>query len=198
MALLIIRPLPAPLFVVLENMGVSSIYGWRRNGWKSASARPIWSAFNGLEGKAKGGEEKSYLYSLFRQNVVSGTISLESTDQILLFFNFPWLCLLYMNCISGTPRPPRSPLFSPSWICLMSLRQNGGFQLSNTNSESLRGRGTEGLFWGFSDVSSLALDSFSQITVFCCPQDVSENVFWSSRGVFPLPCLPQFALLHHR
>lgn len=46
-----------------------------------------------------------------------------------------------MNCISGTPRPPRPLLFSPSWICLMSLRQNGGSPLSNINSESLRGGG---------------------------------------------------------
>lgn len=45
-----------------------------------------------------------------------------------------------MNCISGTPRPPRPPLFCPSWTRLMSLRQNGGSQLSNVNRESPRWR----------------------------------------------------------
>lgn len=67
----------------------SSLCGWRRDGCKSASARPGWSAFNGLEGKAKRGEEKSYLQPLSRQNVVSGTFSLESMEQIPLFFSFP-------------------------------------------------------------------------------------------------------------
>lgn len=42
------------------------------------------------------------------------------------FFDFLWLCLLYMNCFCGTRRPPRPPLFSLSWIYLISHRQNGG------------------------------------------------------------------------
>lgn len=50
-----IRPLPCPFFVVLENgtlLSAAFMDRWR-DGWKSASERPIWSAFNGLEGKAR-------------------------------------------------------------------------------------------------------------------------------------------------
>lgn len=83
-ALLVIRPLPAPLCCFGEQ--VSLRHFWME---EERLEKCFWSAFKGLEGKAKRGEEKSYLYSLFRQNVVSGTFSLESTDQILLFFNFP-------------------------------------------------------------------------------------------------------------
>lgn len=52
-----IRPLPCPFFVCLENgtlLSAAFTDRWR-DGWKSASERLIWSAFNGLEGKAREG-----------------------------------------------------------------------------------------------------------------------------------------------
>lgn len=53
-----------PFSVLLENETLLSpafTYRWR-DGWKSASERPIWSAFNGLEGKAR--EEESVPFFL--------------------------------------------------------------------------------------------------------------------------------------
>lgn len=84
-ALLVIRPLPAPPPPPLCWFGelVSLRHFWTE---EERLEKSFWSALNSLEGKAKRGEEKSYLHSLCRQNVVSGTFSLESTDQILPFF----------------------------------------------------------------------------------------------------------------
>lgn len=42
-----------PFFVVLENRTLLS-EAFMDGGWKSASERPIWSAFNGWEGKSEG------------------------------------------------------------------------------------------------------------------------------------------------
>lgn len=58
-----IRPLPCPFFVVLENgtlLSAAFMERWR-DGWKSASERPIWSAFNGLEGEAREGGDRTFL-----------------------------------------------------------------------------------------------------------------------------------------
>lgn len=131
-----------PFFVVLENgtlLSAAFMYRWR-DGWKSASERPIWSAFNGLDGKAR---ERGIVpfFLLFGRvlflEVFSGIF--HRAD----FFDFLWLCLLYMNCFCGTRRLPRPPLFSLSWICLISRKQNGGSWPSYINSESLRGWGLD-------------------------------------------------------
>lgn len=74
-----IRPLPCPFFVVSENgtlLSAAFMDRWR-DGWKSASERPIWSAFNGLEGKVcVWGGFRTFL-PLLGQSVVSGTFFLE-------------------------------------------------------------------------------------------------------------------------
>lgn len=60
-----IRPLPCPFFVVLENgtlLSAAFMDRWR-DGGKSASERPIWSAFNGLEGKVRKERGVPYLSS---------------------------------------------------------------------------------------------------------------------------------------
>lgn len=47
-----------------------------RDGWKSTSKRPIWSAFNGLQGTEMEGRIVPF-FLLLGQSVVSGTFFLE-------------------------------------------------------------------------------------------------------------------------
>lgn len=102
-------------FVVLENgtlLSAAFMERWR-DGWKSASERPIWSAFNGLEGEAREGGTVPFLPLLGAEccfwNILSGII--RGAD----FFDFLWLCLLYMNCFWGTR------LAAPATIVLSQL-----------------------------------------------------------------------------
>lgn len=117
------------------------------------------------------------------------------------FFDFLWLCLLYMNCFCGTRRLPRPPLFSLSWICLISHRQNGGSWPSCINSESLRGWGLdsegrrrceEGLFWGaflcFLLCSGLV---FLPERCILLPSGRCWECLWSSRESLPTPLSSQ-------
>lgn len=67
-------------FVVLENgtlLSAAFMERWR-DGWKSASERPIWSAFNGLEGEAREGGTVPFLPLLGAEccfwNFLSGII----------------------------------------------------------------------------------------------------------------------------
>ena len=105
------------------------------------------------------------------------------------FFDFLWLCLLYMNCFWG------DSLGCPGHHC--SLSQLDLFDISRTKwriltitckqciSERLRVgfRGEMAVRGGlilrsFFCVFCSVLDLFfSQNAVFCCPQDVAENVF---------------------
>lgn len=186
-----------PFFVTLENgtlLSAAFMDRWR-DGWKSASERPIWSAFNGLDGKARERGEPYLSSSSWAEcyfwNFLSGII--HGAD----FFDFLWQCLLYMNCFCGTHRLPRPPLFSLSWICLISHRQNGGSWLSYINSESLRGWGldSEGSFLCFLLCSGPV---FLPERCILLPSGRCWDCLWSSRGAFPLPRLPQNALLHLR
>lgn len=70
----------ALFFVVLENgtlLSAAFMERWR-DGWKSASERPIWSAFNGLEGEAREGGTVPFLPLLGAEccfwNFLSGII----------------------------------------------------------------------------------------------------------------------------
>lgn len=179
----------ALFFVVLENgtlLSAAFMERWR-DGWKSASERPIWSAFNGLEGEAREGGTVPFLPLLGAEccfwNFLSGII--RGAD----FFDFLWLCLLYMNCFWGTR------LAAPATIVLSQLDL---FDIARTKwriltvtckqciSERLRVgfRGETAVRGGlilrsfFFCVFCSVLDLFfSQNAVFCCPQDVAENVF---------------------
>lgn len=76
-----IRPLPYPFFVVLENgtlVSTAFMDRWK-DGWKSASERPIWSAFNGLEWKVR----EEGIIPFFRS--LGRVLFLE-----LFFWNNPW------------------------------------------------------------------------------------------------------------
>lgn len=66
----------SPFSVILEirTLLSAAFLDRRGNGWKSASERPIWSAFYGLEGNANGAG--NFLLPL-GQSVVSGTFYLE-------------------------------------------------------------------------------------------------------------------------
>ena len=72
----------ALFFVVLENgMLLSAAFMERwRDGWKSASERPIWSAFNGLEGEVREGGNRTFSSSSWGR-----VLFLE-----LSFWNNPW------------------------------------------------------------------------------------------------------------
>lgn len=102
-----------------------------------------------------------------------------------------------MNCFCGTRRLPRPPLFSLSWSCLISRRQNGGSLTvahKQRISERLRvGFSVEGLFLRsfFVFLCCVLALFFSQNAVFCCPQDVAENVFDLPEEPSRLPCLPK-------
>lgn len=119
------------------------------------------------EKRGRGG--RPYLFFLLLSgsfwNFLSGII--RAAD----FFDFLWLCLLYMKCLCGTRR------LTPGHHCSLSagylLRQNGGSWPSCINSESLRG-------WGLDSVGGLFVvlaSFFSQNAVFRCPRGVSENVY---------------------
>lgn len=200
-----IWPLPCPFFVVLENGAhLSAAFMDRMAGkvlprGQSGVPLRVW--------KEKWGRWESYLsFSSWAEccfwNFLSGII--RRAD----FFDFLWLCLLYMNCFCGTRRLPQPPLFSLSWICLVSHRQNGGSYPSDINSESLRGweldseerrRCREGLFrdasYCFLLCSGLV---FLPERCILLPSGRCWECLWSSRGAFPLPCLPKNALPHLR
>lgn len=108
-----IIPLPCP-FSCFWRMGhfyLQHLWIDGGDGWKSASERPIWSAFNGLEWKAGEGDRtfsSSFCRECYFWNFLSGII------HRAFFFFFDFLCLLYMNCFCGTQRLPWPPLFSLS------------------------------------------------------------------------------------
>lgn len=120
-----IRPLPCP-FLLFWRMGHFCLQHLWIDGGTAGKVLPRGqSGVPLMVWKEKWRRGESYLSSSSWAeccfwNLLSGII--RRAD----FFDFLWLCLLYMNCFCGTHRPPRPPLFSLSWICLISHRQNGG------------------------------------------------------------------------
>lgn len=76
MALFLKSDLYLALSVLFWRTGRFCVHDRWRDGWKSASERPIWSAFNGMERKAKEGGNHIFLPPL-GQSVFSGTFYLE-------------------------------------------------------------------------------------------------------------------------
>lgn len=131
-----------PLFVVLENMWVSNIYGWRRNGWKSASARPIWSAFNGLEGKAKGGRRNhTFIPSLGRMLFLELSLWNLRTRFFCFLISHDCVCCTWTVSLGLRGRPGHhcSPPAGSVW-CLSDKMEDFNCQIQTVNLWEVEGR----------------------------------------------------------
>lgn len=105
-----IRPLPCPFFfvvVVLENgtlLSAAFMDRWRDD-WKSASERPIWSAFNGLERKVRevgGGTVPFFLlFGCCFWNFLSGII--RGADFFLISCDCVYYTWIVSAGLTGCP-----------------------------------------------------------------------------------------------
>lgn len=166
----------------------------RGYGWKSASERPIRSAFNGPEGKVR---RITPFFPLLSK--CFGTFLLEYPKKQILFCFIYCGCLLYMNCVCGT-RSFSAPL--DLWICSSQT------QMEDPTIAGKGGISGEAEGWVLEEETGSRKAFFFLVfhlaCVLCCspktadllPSGHYRECLWSSRGAFPLPCLPKNALLH--
>lgn len=114
------------LFVVLENgtlLSAAFTDRWR-DGWKSASERPIWSAFNGLEGKVS--ERGIVPFFLLLGRVLFLELSFWNNPRSRFFWFPVTVFIVHELFLWDSQAAPATIVLSLSWICLISPRQNGG------------------------------------------------------------------------
>lgn len=118
-----IIPLPCP-FSCFWRMGhfyLQHLWIDGGDGWKSASERPIWSAFNGLEWKAGEGDHtfsSSFCRECYFWNFLSGII------HRAFFFWFS-VFIVHELFLWDSEAAPATIVLSLSWNCLISSRKNG-------------------------------------------------------------------------
>lgn len=212
-----IRPLPCPFLsfwrfgrLCLQHLRIS-----RGDGWKSASERPTWSAFNGLEGKKKKAREEGTVPFSFHfffppllgrveccfWSFLSGVIL--GADFFFFWFFPPWLLFVVTELFLW----PRPPLFSlgpdlfdvsqTKWRILsvwrkqrISERSVGRISSFGERRLCREGLFSRSFFWPFFFFFAAFWPFSSTNAVLRCPQDVAENLFdlpeESSRSpVFP-------------
>lgn len=170
---------------------------------KSASERPIWSAFNGLEGRKEGGMKwSSQHFFLLWGKVLSLTFWNNSRSR---FFEFPVTVFIVHEFFL------RDTQAALATIVLSFLSQLNLFDSSQTKwrilpvwykqwiSERLRARvllGDAGagkiylkIFFFCPFLSSLFSQNFILL-----PSGRCWECLWSSKGAFPFPCLPKIKI----
>lgn len=173
------------------------------DGWKSASERPIWSAFNGLEGKAR---EEGIPFFLLLGRVLFLELSFWNSPRSR-FFWFPVTVFIVHELFLWDMQA------APATIVLSQLDL---FDISQTKwriltvrykqwiSERLRvGFRGEMAVQGGLILRSFLLYFCSVLALFFFPERCillpsgrCWECLWSSRGAFPLPCLPKNAFPH--
>lgn len=117
-----IIPLPCP-FSCFWRMGhfyLQHLWIDGGDGWKSASERPIWSAFNGLEWKAGEGDRtfsSSFCRECYFWNFLSGII-----HRAFFFFWFS-VFIVHELFLWDSEAAPATIVLSLSWNCLISSRK---------------------------------------------------------------------------